>query len=132
MTLFVLILHLHFHVLSCYLIFRFNRKLFYYLLFICHSDPVILCGIIIDYRIKGTLGITGLLLFGVLICRVVWHLDVDSSHPRGEASSKGWTVRSLKWYVSWVQNVVKQFGCYLLCLKWTINFFLLVRKEQKK
>ena len=25
---------------------------------------------------------------------------------------KGWAVRPLKWYVSWVQNVVRQFGPY--------------------
>jgi len=33
---------------------------------------------------------------------VVWHLDVDSSHPRAEVGSKGSAVRRLKWYVSWV------------------------------
>jgi len=27
---------------------------------------------------------------------------------------KGWAVRPLKWHASWVQNVVRQFGPYLL------------------
>ena len=31
--------------------------------------------------------------------------DVGSSYPGGEAAPKGWTVRPLKWYVSWVQTV---------------------------
>ena len=42
----------------------------------------------------------------------VWHLDVGSSHPGAEVGPKGWAVRPLKWYVSWVQNVVRQFGPY--------------------
>ena len=29
------------------------------------------------------------------------------------AASKGSAVRRLKWYASWVQNVVRQFGPYL-------------------
>jgi len=44
----------------------------------------------------------------------VWHLDVDSTHPGGEAASKGPTVRWLKSYVNWVQTVVRQVGLYLL------------------
>ena len=44
--------------------------------------------------------------------REVWHLDVGSSHPGAEVGPKGWAVRPLKWYVSWVQNVVRQFGPY--------------------
>ena len=39
-------------------------------------------------------------------------LDVGSSHPGAGAGPKGWAVRPLKWYVSWVQNVVRQFGPY--------------------
>jgi len=31
--------------------------------------------------------------------------DVGSSYPGGEAAPKGWTVRPLKRYVSWVQTV---------------------------
>lgn len=40
--------------------------------------------------------------------------DVSSSHPRGEEAPKGQAVRLLKWYVSRVQYVVKQYGSYLL------------------
>jgi hypothetical protein len=67
-------------------------------------------------RIKVTLGITGLSGPIVHIDGPVWHLDVGSSHPGGGAPSKGMAVRHLKWYVSWVQNVVRQFGLYPL---WT-------------
>ena len=41
---------------------------------------------------------------------MVWHLDVGSSHPGAAAGPKGWAVRPLKRYASWVQNVVRQFG----------------------
>jgi len=44
---------------------------------------------------------------------IVWHLDVGSSHPGAESGPKGSVVHRLKWYVSWVQNVVRQFGPYL-------------------
>ena len=64
----------------------------------------------------------------VLIDEFVWHLDVDSSHPGGAQSAKGSAVRRLKWYVSWVQNVVRQFGPYLLYKKKKfINFYLSTR-----
>ena len=36
----------------------------------------------------------------------------DPVVPGAEAGPKGWAVRPLKWYVSWVQNVVRQFGPY--------------------
>ena len=78
------------------------------------SDLVVLHGKAITQRIKATLGITGLSLPRVHIDGVVWHLDVGSSHPGGEFASKGWAVRPLKRYASWVQNVVRQFGPYLL------------------
>ena len=78
------------------------------------SDPVVLSGKAIAHRIKATLGITGLSLPRVHIDGVVWHLDVGSSHPGAEAGPKGWSVRPLKRYVSWVQNVVRQFGPYPL------------------
>ena len=39
--------------------------------------------------------------------------DVGSSRPGGEEAPKGYAVRILKWYASWVQNVVRQFGPYL-------------------
>ena len=76
------------------------------------SDPVVLSGNAIAQRIKATLGITGLSLPRVHIDGVVWHLDVGSSHPGAVAGSKGWAVRPLKRYASWVQNVVRQFGPY--------------------
>ena len=78
------------------------------------SDPVALSGRAIAQRIKGTPGITGLSGPRVHIDDPVWHLDVDSSHPGAEAGSKGWAVRPLKRYESWVQNVVRQFCPYLL------------------
>lgn len=66
-------------------------------------------------RIKVTPGITGLSPPRVHIDGEVWHLDVGSSHPGAVVGSKGWAVRPLKRYASWVQNVVRQFGPYLLC-----------------
>ena len=77
------------------------------------SDPAVENGIAVAYRIKATLGITGLFFPRVHIDGRVWHLDVDSSHPGAAAGPKGWVVRPLKWHVSWVQNVVRQFGPYL-------------------
>ena len=76
------------------------------------SDPVVESGIAIAQRIKATLGITGLSLPRVHIDGVVWHLDVGSSHPGAGVGPKGWAVRPLKRYASWVQNVVRQFGPY--------------------
>ncbi len=76
------------------------------------SDPVVLRGRAIAQRIKATLGITGLSPPRVHIDGEVWHLDVGSSHPRAEVGPKGLAVRQLKRYVSWVQNVVRQFGPY--------------------
>ncbi len=38
--------------------------------------------------------------------------DVGSSHPGAEVGPKGWAVRPLKRYASWVQNVVRQSGPY--------------------
>ena len=76
------------------------------------SDPAVECGIAVAYRIKGTPGITGLSLPRVHIDEAVWHLDVDSSHPGAVEGPKGLAVRQLKRYVSWVQNVVRQFGSY--------------------
>jgi len=78
-----------------------------------HSDLVVPCGRAITQRIKGTPGITGLSLPRVHIDGEVWHLDVGSSHPGAGEGPKGLAVRQLKWYVSWVQNVVRQFGPYL-------------------
>ena len=54
-----------------------------------HSDPIILCGMIIAQRIKGTPGITGWSCLFTQIFGGVWHLDVGSSHPGGEQATKG-------------------------------------------
>ena len=77
-----------------------------------HSDPAVAYGSAVAQRIKGTPGITGLSSPRVHIDGKVWHLDVGSSHPGAEAGPKGWAVRPLKRYASWVQNVVRQFGLY--------------------
>ena len=76
------------------------------------SDPAVVSGNAVAQRTKVTLGITGLSLPRVHIDGEVWHLDVGSSHPGAEVRSKGWAVRPLKRYASWVQNVVRQFGPY--------------------
>ena len=78
------------------------------------SDPVVPHGRAIAQRIKATPGITGLSPPRVHIDGEVWHLDVGSSHPGAEVGPKGWAVRPLKRHASWVQNVVRQFGPYLL------------------
>src|SRR5699024_5878797 len=76
------------------------------------SDPVVPHGRAIAQRIKATPGITGLSPPRVHIDGEVWHLDVGSSHPGAGVGPKGWAVRPLKRYASWVQNVVRQFGPY--------------------
>ena len=76
------------------------------------SDPTVLCGKAVAQRIKVTLGITGLSSPRVHIDGKVWHLDVGSSQPGAVVRAKGWAVRPFKRYVSWVQNVVRQFGPY--------------------
>ena len=78
------------------------------------SDPAVASGSAVAQRIKGTPGITGLSGPRVHIDGPVWHLDVGSSHPGGGVAPKGWAVRPLKRYASWVQNVVRQFGLYPL------------------
>ena len=76
------------------------------------SDPAVPNGRAVAYRIKATPGITGLSPPRVHIDGEVWHLDVGSSHPGAVVGPKGWAVRPLKRYASWVQNVVRQFGPY--------------------
>ena len=76
------------------------------------SDPTVLSGRAVAQRIKATPGITGLSPPRVHIDGEVWHLDVGSSQPGAEVGPKGWAVRPLKRYASWVQNVVRQFGLY--------------------
>ncbi len=78
------------------------------------SDPAVPNGRAVAYRIKATLGITGLSPPRVHIDGEVWHLDVGSSHPGAVVGPKGWAVRPLKRYAIWVQNVVRQFGPYPL------------------
>ena len=39
-------------------------------------------------------------------------LTISLSRPTAEEGYKGSAVRRLKWYMSWVQNVVRQFGSY--------------------
>src|SRR5699024_5069537 len=73
------------------------------------SAPVVPHGRAIAQRIKATPGITGLSPPRVHIDGEVWHLDVGSSHPGAVVGPKGWAVRPLKRYASWVQNVVRQF-----------------------
>ena len=78
------------------------------------SDPAVVSGNAVAQRTKVTLGITGLSPPRVHIDGEVWHLDVGSSHPGAEFGPKGLAVRQLKRHASWVQNVVRQFGPYLL------------------
>ena len=61
---------------------------------------------------------------------MVWHLDVGSSHPGAGEGSKGWAVRPLKWHASWVQNVVRQFGLYLLWAQDICEALTLVREDR--
>ena len=84
----------------------------------------------IAQRTKVTLGITGLSPPRVHIDGEVWHLDVGSSHPGAEVRSKGWAVRPLKRYASWVQNVVRQFGPYLSQAQDICRELSLVREDQ--
>ena len=67
-----------------------------------YSDPAVACGSAVAQRIKGTPGITGSSSPRVHIDGKVWHLDVGSSHPGAVACPKGWAVRPLKRYASWV------------------------------
>ena len=93
------------------------------------SDPVVPYGRAIAQQIKGTPGITGLSLASVHSGGAVWHLDVGSSHPGGGEAPKGSAVRRLKWYVSWVQTVVRQVGPYLLWAHETCGGSSLVRED---
>ena len=43
---------------------------------------------------------------------------------------KGWAVRPLKWHASWVQNVVRQFGLYLLWAREICVALSLVREDR--
>ena len=78
------------------------------------SDPTMQSGMVVAYRIKATPGITGWSCPRVHIDGKARHLDVGSSHPGAVSGPKGWAVRPLKRYVSWVQTVVRQVGLYPL------------------
>src|SRR5918912_3618228 len=94
------------------------------------SDPVVPHGRAIAQRIKATPGITGLSPPRVHIDGEVWHLDVGSSHPGAGEGPKGSAVRRLKWHASWVQNVVRQFGPYLLWALENCGELTLVREDR--
>ena len=94
------------------------------------SDPAVVSGNAVAQRTKVTLGITGLSPPRVHIDGEVWHLDVGSSHPGAEVGPKGWAVRPLKRYASWVQNVVRQFGPYLLWAKEICGELSSVREDR--
>ena len=57
-------------------------------------------------------------------------VDVGWSHPGAGFGSKGWAVRPLKRYASWVQNVVRQFGLYLLWAQEICGDPTLVREDR--
>src|SRR6056297_2574326 len=94
------------------------------------SDPAVPSGRAVAQRIKATPGITGLSPPRVHIDGGVWHLDVGSSHPGAVVGPKGMAVRHLKWYASWVQNVVRQFGPYLPWALENCRELLLVREDR--
>ena len=73
------------------------------------SDPVVPHGRAIAQRIKATPGITGL---SPQEFTSTGRFGDVSSHPGAVVGPKGWAVRPLKRYASWVQNVVRQFGPY--------------------
>ena len=66
------------------------------------SDPVVPYGRAIAQRIKATLGITGLSPPRVHIDDTLDRVFVGSSHPGAVVGPKGWAVRPLKRYASWV------------------------------
>lgn len=88
------------------------------------------CGMVVAQRIKVTPGITELSSPRDHIDGKVCYLDVGSSHPGAGVGPKGLVVLQLKRYASWVQNVVRQFGFYLM---WALGYcweLLLVREDR--
>ena len=61
-----------------------------------------------DHQTKATPGITGWYYPSVPSDDSVRHLDVGSPYPGGGEATKGWAVRPLKRYASWVQTVQKR------------------------
>ena len=94
------------------------------------SDPMRQCGMRKAQRIKVTLGITGWSCPSVHSDGKVWHLDVGSSLPGGVVAPKGCSVRTLKRHASWVQNVVRQFGPYLVLARNIWGSGSLVREDR--
>ena len=84
------------------------------LLFNPDGSPTPRTGKILAATPMGRFGAVSYTHLRVHIDGEVWHLDVGSSHPGAVFGPKGSAVRRLKWYASWVQNVVRQFGPYLL------------------
>src|SRR5690606_15724450 len=78
-----------------------------------------------------TPGITGLSPPRVHIDGEVWHLDVGSSHPGAVLGPKGLAVRQLTRYVSWVQNVARQVGPYLMWAQEYCEEISLVREDRE-
>ena len=48
-----------------------------------------------------------------MLLEIIDKCDVGSSYPGAGEGPKGWAVRPLKRYASWVQTVVRQVGPYL-------------------
>ena len=63
---------------------------------------------------KAISGITEWSRLRAQIDGAVCYIDVGSSHPGRAEAAKGGGVHPLKRFVSWVQNVVKQFVRYLI------------------
>ena len=61
---------------------------------------------------------------------MVWQLDVGSSHPGAGEGPMCWSVRTLKRHASWVQNVARQFGPYLLRALENCEDLSLVREDR--
>ena len=63
---------------------------------------------------EATPGIIELSRVRVHIDPAVCYFAVGSSHPGRAQAAKGGGVHPLKRFVSWVQNVARQFGYYLV------------------
>lgn len=59
---------------------------------------------------QATPGVTGWSRARVHIDPAPWYIAIGSGHPGGAGAAKGWVVHPSKSYVSWVQNVARQFG----------------------
>ena len=68
---------------------------------------------------QATPGVTGLSRSRVHIDTAVWYIAIGLGHPGGAGAAKGWVVHPLKTYISWVQNVARQFGG--ICWEFLVN-----------